>query len=232
MKSFRIDPVAECSVMVQLGDRIDPKFSLHIGHIADTIRLELMDVIMNVTPSYANILVDYLPFLMSEQEMIARLDTIVKRELEYPPTQPAHHIEIPVYYHESVGPDLKRYEQERGLSTDDVIELHGNHVYHVCAMGFAPGFAFLAEVPKELVLPRHSTPRLSVPAGSVGIAANQTGVYPESSPGGWNIIGNCPIALYNPTGDVISPFSIGDTVSFCAIEREEFDELGGELWDL
>jgi len=231
VKSFRIEPVAECSVMIQLGTKIDPKFSLHIGHIADAIRYELMDVIMNVTPSYTNILVDYLPFLMPEATILQRLESIVKRELAHPPTHPANHIEIPVYYDLSVGPDLARFSEEKGLTIEQVISLHSQHTYHVCAMGFAPGFAFLAEVPDELVMPRHATPRLSVPAGSVAIAANQTAVYPESSPGGWNVIGNCPIPLYNPTGDVISPFSIGDTVSFCPIERDEYEELGGQLWD-
>ncbi|WP_252026786.1 5-oxoprolinase subunit PxpB [Vibrio sp. SCSIO 43136] len=230
MTKARIEPIAECSILLTLANEIAPSNAIKIASLAHQIQAELGDVLMNVTPSYTTILVDYLPFYISEAQMCTALETLASRISDQPSTQ-GRTIELPVYYDVSVGPDLDRYAESRQLSTSNVIEIHTRQNYTVCAMGFAPGFAFLASVEPEIAMPRHATPRNYVPAGSVGIAETQTAVYPQRSPAGWNIIGNCPIPLYRPDSEVISPFEVGDTVQFVSISQQEYLELGGELWE-
>ena len=106
--------------------------------------------------------------------------------------------------------------------------MHSSQIYSVGAIGFAPGFAFLTGLAPELQLARKAVPRLSVPKGSVAIAENQTAVYPADSPGGWNMIGNCPISLYDPTRQPMIPFSIGTKIKFYPIDKAEFLRLGGK----
>ncbi|WP_369434125.1 allophanate hydrolase subunit 1 [Psychromonas sp. MME1] len=127
----------------------------------------------------------------------------------------------------SVGWDLDALSQRTNLTVAEIIQLHSETIYRVCAIGFAPGFAFLAEVPAAIQAPRHATPRHFVPAGSVAIADAQTAVYPSDSPGGWQIIGNCPITLFDHHRDPITPFKVGDRVKFTAISATHFAELGG-----
>ncbi|GAL06566.1 allophanate hydrolase 2 subunit 1 [Photobacterium aphoticum] len=139
-------------------------------------------------------------------------------------------IALPVYYGRDVGPDLQAVAEHAGLSVEEVIAIHSGQTYTVCAIGFAPGFAFLASVDARIAMPRQVTPRQQVPAGSVGIANQQTAVYPNASPGGWQIIGNCPVGLFSPDATPMTPFSVGDTVQFTPIDREAFLQQGGELW--
>lgn len=140
--------------------------------------------------------------------------------------------QLPIYYHPEVGPDLENLARSAGLSTAEVIELHHQALYRVKAIGFAPGFAYLSGLPDVLRQPRLSQPRAHVAAGSLGIADDMTAVYPLASPGGWNIIGRCPLRIFDPAQQErskICPFKVGDELKFHPISRDEFIELGGEL---
>ena len=139
-------------------------------------------------------------------------------------------IALPVYYGDEAGPDLASLAHAKGMSVEAVIHCHSQQVYTVCAIGFAPGFAFLASVDASIATPRHSEPRKWVPAGSVGIANQQTAVYPNDSPGGWQIIGNCPQALFQPDQSPMTPFQVGDKVQFVPISKDAFIAQGGQLW--
>jgi KipI family sensor histidine kinase inhibitor len=110
--------------------------------------------------------------------------------------------------------------------------MHTEQEYRVYAMGFAPGFAYLGELPEKLRLPRLDNPRTKIPAGSVAIAEAQTAVYPSESPGGWNIIGRTAETLYDPQADSISPMKVGDRVQFKAVSKDEFEQAGGSLESL
>ena len=136
-------------------------------------------------------------------------------------------IQLPVYYSQATGPDLSRLSQQAKLSVADVIELHSQPLYRVYAIGFSPGFPYLASVNERIAMPRLRSPRKSVPAGSVGIADSQTGIYAKASPGGWNIIGNCPEPLLN--GQLTCRVKVGDTVQFVAIDQTQYFALGGQL---
>ena len=107
-------------------------------------------------------------------------------------------LQIPACYGGEFGPDLKEVAALHGLTTAQVIELHASVTYIVYFLGFVPGFAYLGELPEALATPRLDTPRRTTPAGSVGIAGKQTGVYPFATPGGWRLIGRTPIAMFRP----------------------------------
>lgn len=141
-------------------------------------------------------------------------------------------VELPCYYAAEVAPDLARLASLHQLSIAEFIQCHSSKRYQVNAIGFAPGFAYLGDVPTTIATPRLATPRVRVPKGSVGIAGVQTAVYPAASPGGWNIIGNCPQPLFDLNKQPLMPMSVGDSVQFVAIGRAEFLRLGGEITEV
>lgn len=138
-------------------------------------------------------------------------------------------VELPCYYALEVAPDLARLASLHQLRIAEIIHSHSSKRYQVNAIGFAPGFAYLGDVPAPIATPRLATPRARVPKGSVGIAGSQTAVYPAASPGGWNIIGNCPLLMFDLHKQPVMPMSVGDEVQFVAIDRAEFFRLGGEI---
>ncbi|ENM5824784.1 allophanate hydrolase subunit 1 [Vibrio metoecus] len=224
---FEIEPIAEGSLLVRFQHPANATLAIHIGECARDIMQNFAHGLMNVTPSYTTLLIDYLPYRLAQNDLMAQLTSLLNQPRQANQTN-TNIIELPVYYHPDVGPDLIRY-QEQGLLLQEVIQLHTSVTYTVCAIGFAPGFAFMTEVAEPLRRPRRATPRLMLPKGSVGIAENQTAIYPNASPGGWNIIGNCPVALFNPNQTPMSPWQIGSQVQFRSIEREEFVQLGGVI---
>lgn len=224
-EKFSLSLVSECSVFIRFNESYPENV---VGEVAHRIREQLESTIMNVVPSYRTILIDYLPFRIDETRLIDTLNQIISQfDPEKHNCPEPKSIAIPVYYAEETALDLARFN-ERGLSLQDIVKLHTQTVYTVSAIGFAPGFAFLSDVSDELNMPRLTTPRTSVPAGSVGIADSKTAVYPSDSPGGWNIIGRSPVALFSDTPPFI-PFEVGDRVTFTSISKPEFLASGGVL---
>jgi inhibitor of KinA len=133
-------------------------------------------------------------------------------------------VEIPVCYGGELGPDLDDVARAHGLTPDEVVALHTEAEYLVYMIGFMPGFAYLGGLPAQIATPRRKTPRTAVPAGTVGIGGQQTGVYPLVSPGGWNLIGRTPVKIFDITRAEPTLLLTGDRVRFRAILRAEFDE--------
>ncbi len=131
-------------------------------------------------------------------------------------------VEIPVCYGGEFGPDLEEVAQMNELTCEEVISIHTEGEYMVYMLGFAPGFPFLGGMSERIAAPRKSSPRPSIPAGSVGIAGRQTGVYPISTPGGWQLIGKTPLALFRPEENPPSLLRAGDTVKFVRISEAEY----------
>ena len=148
-------------------------------------------------------------------------------ELEAAPPGAARTVEIPVCYGGDLGPDLDFVARHAGLTPDEVVAIHTAGDYLVHMIGFAPGFPYLGGMSPRIAAPRRPSPRVSVPAGSVGIAGGQTGVYPLSTPGGWQLIGQTPVALFRPTEDPPTLLRLGDRVRFVAIGRDELARLAG-----
>ena len=188
------------------------------------MELEPVAGVRNLHPAYCSLLVkfDVMKLRHEDLEKVLRayLDRLEKVALPEP-----RRVEIPVCYGGEYGPDLEEVAAIRGMSFESVIELHASVTYLVYFLGFVPGFAYLGELPKGLVTPRLASPRRRVPAGSVGIAGNQTGVYPFATPGGWRLLGRTPIAMFRAERDGLSLLSIGDRVRFIPISRERFAAL-------
>jgi inhibitor of KinA len=180
--------------------------------------------IRNLHPAYASLLVEFDALTLDQD----RLEEILRQYLDriddvrFPEPQL---LEIPVCYGGDFGPDLDDLSSMHGITPSQAIELHVSAVYVVFFLGFVPGFAYLGGLPKALATPRLATPRRSVPAGSVGIAGEQTGVYPFSTPGGWRLIGRTPVAMFRPDRKDMSLLSVGCRVRFVPISREQFAAL-------
>src|SRR5215813_12717301 len=177
--------------------------------------------VRNLHPAYGSLLVTFDGQRWQHQELEKNLRAYLEQLQEVRLPEP-HRVEIPVCYEEEFGPDLDEVAQMHGMTPEQVIELHSSITYRVYFLGFVPGFAYLGELPEALVTPRHATPRRTVPAGSVGIAGRQTGVYPCETPGGWRLLGRTPLAMFRPERRGLSLLSIGDSVRFKAISREPF----------
>jgi KipI family sensor histidine kinase inhibitor len=226
-ETITICPVSESALIIYFDEQIDLKWPAIIKSYQQFLEAQFSDGIRDCVASYTSLLVDYHP-LKVDFELIKRAVLGFDAEKEQLNDTPKIH-RLPVCYHECVAPDLNTVAKLHQLTPSQVIEIHSQKTYTVCAIGFAPGFAFLAQVDALIATPRHTTPRKKVPVGSVGIADNQTAVYPLDTPGGWQIIGNCPIELYNKNAPETSLLQIGDSVQFFAIDLDEYRSLGGKL---
>jgi inhibitor of KinA len=130
-----------------------------------------------------------------------------------------------VCYHVNFGIDLEAISIEKKLSTEDIIKRHSQVIYTVYFIGFLPGFLYLGGLDDSIYVPRKSTPRLQIDKGAVAIGGNQTGVYPESSPGGWNIIGNSPIEFFNPKLEKPCFAKAGDRIVFKPVSMEAYNQI-------
>ncbi|ETJ96534.1 carboxyltransferase domain-containing protein, partial [Vibrio parahaemolyticus] len=168
---FSIDLVSECSILIRFDETISEN---SIGQLARAMNQHLSHIVMNIVPSYRTVLIDYLPFRISEFQLVDILHNIL---VAFDPNKAdkaePNEISIPVYYSEETALDLKRFE-EQGIDLGALIDAHTKPVYTVSAIGFAPGFAFLSDVEESIAMPRLKTPRTFVPSGSVGIADSKT----------------------------------------------------------
>ena len=138
---------------------------------------------------------------------------------------------LPVCYDLDFGIDLEEVSKYMGKSVQEVVELHTSHVFTVFGIGFLPGFMYLGGLPESLEIPRRPEPRLKVIKGAVGLAGKQTGIYPQESPGGWNIIGNCSVPIFEATRDIPCLVNVGDKIQFYSISRAEYElhKIEGEV---
>lgn len=185
------------------------------------LELEPITGISNLHPAYCSVLVKFDPLKLRHEALEETLRASIQR-MQHVDLPPPREVEIPVCYGGDFGPDLDDVATLHGLSAERVIELHSAGQYLVYFLGFVPGFAYLGELAEELITPRLAAPRKSVPAGSVGIASNHTGVYPVSTPGGWRLLGRTPLAMFRPDRAEMSLLSIGDRVRFTPISRSQF----------
>jgi inhibitor of KinA len=185
------------------------------------LELEPIAGVRNLHPAYCSILLKFDPILLRHEELQETLRSYIERMKKIELSE-ARLVEIPVCYGGEFGPDLKDVAELHGMTSESVIELHASTIYRVYFLGFAPGFAYLGELPAALVTPRLPSPRRSVSAGSVGIAGRQTGVYPIATPGGWRLLGRTPVAMFQPSRAQMSLLAIGDRVRFVPISPEQF----------
>jgi len=184
--------------------------------------------LIDITPSYTSILIHYDLQYFYYKKIIEFLNENITLKIDVTQEE-GRLVEVPIYYDEEVGFDLQRISQLAKLSIKDIIELHSSTKYSVYTIGFLPGFAYLGEVDEKIATPRLESPRSKIPKGSLGIADNQSAIYPVESPGGWNIIGRTYLDMFDKNIEGFSYLGVGDIVKFKPITRDEFIKNGGVI---
>jgi inhibitor of KinA len=219
-------PASDQSLLVSFGDEITPAANDRVRRLLHLLESDRVPAVVNLHPAYCSLLIRFDGLEIRHEELETILRSYVARMKEVPMPEPRD-VEIPVCYGGEFGPDLDELAAMHGMTSDEAAALHASATYTSCFLGFVPGFAYLGDLPESLATPRLATPRRRVPAGSVGIAGNQTGVYPYSTAGGWRLIGRTPVAMFRPTEREMSLLSIGDRVHFRPITVGEFAKLSG-----
>jgi KipI family sensor histidine kinase inhibitor len=220
-QGMQFQRASDQSLLIYFSHRITVDAHERVRRLLQLLASEPVPGIRNLHPAYCSVLVKFDPLKRRHEELeeilrqyLARLDDVKLPE--------PRHVEIPVCYGGEYGPDLIDVSTAHSMAPAQVIDLHSSTTYIVYFLGFVPGFAYLGELPNALITPRLATPRRSVPPGSVGIAGNQTGVYPVATPGGWRLLGRTPISMFRPEKNGLSLLSIGDRVRFSPISPEQF----------
>jgi inhibitor of KinA len=226
-ESARFQPASDQSLLITFGSEISLDAHQRVVKLLGLLQSEPVAGVRNLHPAYCSLLVKFDALRVSHDEVEAILREYLARLKEVKLPEPRQ-VEIPVCYGGGYGPDLADVCVLHGISSAQAIELHSSATYLVYFLGFVPGFAYLGGLPDELVTPRLAAPRRRVPAGSVGIAGNQTGVYPFATPGGWRLIGRTPIAMFRADRKELSLLAIGDRVRFSPISPERFAALEKE----
>lgn len=211
------------AVTVELGNEISAEINARVHLIAFALDRLRWPGIVDVVPSYRSLLIYYDPLrlgLPELQDRILHLGDLDEADL------PARRvIEIPTRYGGEYGPDMDFVARHTGLTPDEVAAIHASTEYLVYMMGFNTGYPYLGGMSPRIAVPRLETPRTRVPAGSVGIAQQQTGIYPVESPGGWQLIGRSPVRLFNPELDPPVTIRAGDYLKFMQIDDEQYQEI-------
>ena len=220
VSNLDISPAGDAALLIKLGNQINPLVNRQVYHLVNRLTQVSLPGIGEIIPAYASLLVHYDPNLLDYAVVVRWVEqSILQLEKQDLPTPRL--VKIPTLYGGDDGPDLGFLAKHCGLSETEVIRLHASVTYTVYMMGFTPGFAYLGGLPEKLAAPRLEIPRTHIRAGSVGIAGNQSGVYPIDSPGGWRIIGWTPLRLFDPLGEPPTLLSAGDQVCFVPISSLE-----------
>jgi len=223
--SFRI--TGDRGLLVEYGDGIDPEVNTKVRSMAIVIERDTPEGIIETIPTYRSLLLVYNPSVTDPQILKKALNKLEEQleEVEIPAPKT---VEIPVCYGGEFGPDIEYIAKMHNLTVDEVIQLHCEPEYLIYMVGFTPGFAFLGGLTERLHTPRLETPRTLIPKGSVGIANNQTGIYPIASPGGWQLIGRTPLLVFAPKRPDPFLYQAGDRIKFRPILPEEYARLAKE----
>jgi KipI family sensor histidine kinase inhibitor len=220
----RFQRASDQSLLIHFGHQITLEAHEHVRRLLRLLDFEPISGVSNLHPAYCSVLVKFDALTYRHEDIEKILKEYLER-LEGIALPAPRLVEIPVCYGGEHGPDLLDVSALHKMTPEQVIAVHSSATYVVYFLGFVPGFAYLGELPEALVTPRMATPRRRVPPGSVGIAGNQTGVYPFATPGGWRLLGRTPISVFRPDRNELSLLSIGDRVRFTPISSAKFEEL-------
>jgi len=213
------------ALLVKFGESIDLDINRKVHMLNRAIEKTKIVGVEECVPAYASLLVYYNPLKTSYERLVYQLKDLEPNLDEFGACTEARQVVVPTVYGGEFGPDLADVAKLHSLTLEEVIRIHSETEYTVYMIGFIEGFPYMGKVPDSIATPRLETPRLKIPAGSVGIAGNQTGIYPCESPGGWRIIGRTPVKVFNPYAQQPTLFQPGDKVRFKPIIKAEFEAL-------
>ena len=225
---YRFLDVGDTAVTVEFGDGIDPDLLAAVATFDRSVQSAMaagqLPGVVETVPTFRSLTLIYDPL----QTRRAEIDPVLVSLLAQPvgaATLSGRRWQLPVCYDSEFGPDLESMAEATGLSPNELIGLHAENPYSVYMLGFLPGFPFMGDLPEQLSLPRRPEPRLRVPAGSVATAGRLTAIYPWESPGGWHLLGRCPVPLFSAEWPAAALLLPGDRVGFQAVDRLEFERL-------
>ncbi|MGE7903138.1 5-oxoprolinase subunit PxpB [Peribacillus sp. NPDC094092] len=232
-----LSPLGDSAIVITFGNGMEYSIHKKIKLLMDLLEDEPFTGFIECVPAFTNLTVFYDPFVVhkdqkqrndteiSPYEVVRSILEMKLQDLKETKNLSHRTVSIPVCYGKEYGPDLEYVARYNDLTTDEVIHIHSTGEYLAYMIGFAPGFPFLGGMSEEIATPRRSSPRMTIPAGAVGIAGMQTGVYPISTPGGWQLIGQTPTKLFLPNVNPPSLLQAGDIVKFQPISDQEYKEM-------
>jgi len=224
--AFHVVAAGDSAVILELPNRIDPDINAAAVAIAESVQADAIAGVRDIVPTYRTVAVHFDPLRTDYAALVERLRAVssqlAQQTARSVPSQP---IRVPVLYGGDSGPDLASVALYAGVSEAEAVEIHASRLYRVFMLGFMPGLAYMGSVDPRIAAPRLAVPRVRVAAGSVGIAGAQTGVYPLSTPGGWQIVGATPLRPFDPRRSEPFLFKAGDAVQFYAIDEQEYESL-------
>ena len=228
MENVRFLLTGDTSLTVEFGNEISEAINHDIRAYKIALEKAGLPGIVELVPTYRSLMVHYDPAVLPYQELRERLEKLLDDmgEIEIPPSPV---LEIPVLNGGEMGTELTFVEEHAGLSEEEVIRIHSSTEYLIYMLGFTPGFTYLGGMSEKIATPRLKQPRVKIPAGSVGIAGTQTGVYPIDSPGGWQLIGRTPVKMYDPDRETPILPEAGQYIKFYPVTQEEYDSIRKEV---
>lgn len=228
---FNILQTSENSVLIEFGNKIDKDINKKIRLFCEYLDKNSFYGLVEYIPYFLNVSVIYNPLKVGSSEPFkivkSKLEEILSK-LDFSHNYKDHIVKIPVCYGDEFGEDIEHVAKLNNLTADEVIDIHSHGSYLVYMIGFAPGFPYLGGLSEKIHTPRRKSPRTAIPAGSVGIAGSQTGVYPIETPGGWQIIGRTPLNLFDLNRKDKTLLKCGDIVKFYPISHDEYVSLKEE----
>ncbi len=224
MNSIRYVVTSDCALTVVFSDEINEQVNIRVSAFADSLKQSNIKGITDICPAYSSVMISFDPSVISLRKLKRKAAALFRRITD--DAVPAGKLwEIPVCYGGKYGEDLEETAKFLGISSGELVKRHSGKCYRIYMLGFLPGFAYLGGLDKTIAAPRLSAPRTAIPAGSVGIGGEQTGIYPLRSPGGWRLIGTTPLDVYNPVRRQPVLYSSGDYLKFVPVSEEKFLEI-------
>lgn len=221
MLPFMIHPVGDHALLAAFEQHISPEIGAAVAALNARIAAAKLPGAGETVPAFASLMLTYDPLVTDYDTLAAALQKLADAPEHGSTTEAGRCVTIPVCYGGDFGPDLPFVAQHAGLTQQQVVKLHSGRDYRIYMLGFLPGFPYLGGLDERLFTPRLGTPRTAIPAGSVGIGGEQTGIYPIASPGGWQLIGRTPLRLFDPDAGAL-PYAAGDSIRFVPITPQEY----------
>ena len=220
----------DSSVLIVFGDTISTEINQRISATVKLIKEQRIEGIVDMIPAFASLLINYNPLVINYDTIRRRLERILRMDTRAEAAA-KRVFEIPVCYGGEFGPDLGDIAENAGLTPEEVVEIHTSRDYLIYMLGFLPGFCYLGGLDERIHTPRLSSPRLRIPAGSVGIGGSQTGIYPMDSPGGGRLMGMTPVKTYDPQRETPILVQAGEYIRFVRIDEAEYRRIAAQVAD-
>lgn len=238
--TIKFHPLGDAAIVIQAGTDISEDIHERVKQLFSCVEQHPFDGYVEAVQAFTNVTVFYEPYTVYQSAQLKQraispyewvkdyIENLLEDNWKEGNQAKCRIVDIPVCYGGELGPDLEKVARINDLTPEEVVRIHTSGTYLVYMIGFAPGFPFLGGLSEKIAAPRRQTPRMSIPKGSVGIAGKQTGVYPISTPGGWQLIGQTPLSLFRPNAERPSLLKAGDEVRFVQLSEKEFFSMKEE----